>query len=1362
MKWERSKGLVLAVNFSFNETGNVNLFVHRDSSRNRSFLLEGFSVYGRRWKEYNDSEVQRTVLKDEDTLIYKEVNATKQSIGGELDIDELIVERDKDKGFTLDFNISWNSTGISRVLVDFERGGDRSFSLLLDGLHLEISSNKTIYTENIDASEKEVIKIFDFVTDLSGELNFSSQGIWFIEYNSSSGKLIVKKDGISSVTLSDIYLYIYLNSTKFGFAFKFSADEVRMSCREWCFYVNRSANKASFNLSFTSLMIKNGYLDAEVPVEGWGASIYVGLYVSEFTVNSGHFNVSGYWNSSKEFGGSLTLTRGNSVSNLTIFVSLNKTQNGSESGTSMSRSPIFPANISSVGLEILSRRISATERTRYFNFSYDESSEKRLTLESNIDIGREKEKRSCFNVLYNGEKVFTWWRSVNSSSDVRREWKFDVRWRGSFKERYLDYAYADFYVNRELTDSNEKIGWSSINSEIKFFNLFKLVAETNFTEDSASHHEFHIYFDNQNNGKGYLRFNYTGKANDTSCFVRVWRLSGDRWQLEWKTDKVETKDREFNLGFDAHYKKNEYAYGNLNIDWKRSYGKLKVHGFALTIKDYWGDGYKLEIPLLQITRGTSSGSSLHANVSYYFSKKVMSLSTDGSFSIYRSKVHLWELGTYGMTEVLYMREFSLSGDLCITWEKEGASSWKSKYVSIITEDGINLHIGRMRLGSAMTGNRIVIESLDASICGDIILNKLEDDSTEWNISTSNGINGNLSFKLYKRNEGIEDYHSFTFKGYVSGGSYIAGEKSVSGNVKRGKVYFHGDLDLERLVIRERGDEKKKVVDIHPLTLNADYFEFGWEDEDSRHAWWVKSDGVTEVSFINGYVWKYRQDGQNEEREWNITILNIKLEDFTGKLTKYNNYQYDDIEEAREVYLDGELSVIGGIDRKFIVKEETSSEEVLSFKPYASYGLWIDAYQAKIGWAKSKSDPEDKTYLWITTNGNSTAKGTIQIGKLSISGELVVDGSVRILHNKNWVYEDFDEEKGFDCKGTKFIITPDFPTAYSPSLQYGKFNISVHRDGFLFSLGGEGEVDMSLPSGSQVVIGHGKLFKDNGDSPWWYKKGFYLDVTGEPTINMRFNLSASIAILPEFRIEGSSIISQDLKIKYRFHAGALWRILLNGGAGNLEIYIGNLQLWPINDDDSDTLTADANVEPNSGDTNTVFNFSGSASGGVKPYTYHWDFGDGNSEEITTDEESCLVQYTYSSPGYYTATLTVTDSEGNTAIATVTVNVTDDNDDEDGSEDDETFSVELTADPPSTYVNHVITFTATVSGGNPPYTYTFDFGDGSPPCSSFPTYDTTCSLQHSYSSPGDYTVTVTVHDNDGKVAEDQITVHIEPAD
>ncbi len=61
-------------------------------------------------------------------------------------------------------------------------------------------------------------------------------------------------------------------------------------------------------------------------------------------------------------------------------------------------------------------------------------------------------------------------------------------------------------------------------------------------------------------------------------------------------------------------------------------------------------------------------------------------------------------------------------------------------------------------------------------------------------------------------------------------------------------------------------------------------------------------------------------------------------------------------------------------------------------------------------------------------------------------------------------------------------------------------------------------------------------------------------------------------------------------------------------------------------------------------NEPIQFEGLATGGISPYTYHWDFGDTH----TSDEQN--PTYTYTAAGNYDVVLTVTDSEQNTAIDT----------------------------------------------------------------------------------------------------------------
>ncbi|MCX6665842.1 MAG: PKD domain-containing protein [Euryarchaeota archaeon] len=124
------------------------------------------------------------------------------------------------------------------------------------------------------------------------------------------------------------------------------------------------------------------------------------------------------------------------------------------------------------------------------------------------------------------------------------------------------------------------------------------------------------------------------------------------------------------------------------------------------------------------------------------------------------------------------------------------------------------------------------------------------------------------------------------------------------------------------------------------------------------------------------------------------------------------------------------------------------------------------------------------------------------------------------------------------------------------------------------------------------------------------------------------------------------------------------------------------------------------------------------------SYNWNFGDGKTGS------GSVVKHTYSKIGYYTITLTVTDDHGLTGTDTAKIPVVD--------------STPPTADAGGPYIgdiNQSIMFNGSRSY-NPDgtsLTYTWNFGDG--------TKGTGKLVNHSYSVPANYTVTITVSDAGG---------------
>src|SRR5215207_6034376 len=84
--------------------------------------------------------------------------------------------------------------------------------------------------------------------------------------------------------------------------------------------------------------------------------------------------------------------------------------------------------------------------------------------------------------------------------------------------------------------------------------------------------------------------------------------------------------------------------------------------------------------------------------------------------------------------------------------------------------------------------------------------------------------------------------------------------------------------------------------------------------------------------------------------------------------------------------------------------------------------------------------------------------------------------------------------------------------------------------------------------------------------------------------------------------------------------------------------------------TESLAAEITSNTTSGNAPATISFAANASGGPEPYTVNWNFGD-DSEE--SEEES--VVHTFTEAGNYTVTLTVTDSEDQTATDTLEVAV-----------------------------------------------------------------------------------------------------------
>ncbi len=150
-----------------------------------------------------------------------------------------------------------------------------------------------------------------------------------------------------------------------------------------------------------------------------------------------------------------------------------------------------------------------------------------------------------------------------------------------------------------------------------------------------------------------------------------------------------------------------------------------------------------------------------------------------------------------------------------------------------------------------------------------------------------------------------------------------------------------------------------------------------------------------------------------------------------------------------------------------------------------------------------------------------------------------------------------------------------------------------------------------------------------------------------------------------------------------------------------------------------LSATFGMSPGAGPSPLTVMFDARPTGGRPPYSYLWSLGDGSTSPQAT------VAHVFGEPGTYEVRLTVNDSEGRGTQAGGHVLVV------------TPLSLSITASPWSAVAPAVISFSATASGGMPPYAFHWILGDGSEAQAR--------NVSHAYTSPATYRPEVSVIDS-----------------
>jgi PKD repeat protein len=159
---------------------------------------------------------------------------------------------------------------------------------------------------------------------------------------------------------------------------------------------------------------------------------------------------------------------------------------------------------------------------------------------------------------------------------------------------------------------------------------------------------------------------------------------------------------------------------------------------------------------------------------------------------------------------------------------------------------------------------------------------------------------------------------------------------------------------------------------------------------------------------------------------------------------------------------------------------------------------------------------------------------------------------------------------------------------------------------------------------------------------------------------------------------------------------------------------------------------------------TFEFQANLTGGTEPYTYIWNFGDGSEE---SDEQTVL--HTFEEAGTYNVVVTGTDENGQEASDNLEITV---NEPPSPPPITEPLTAEIISNATEGIAPATFEFQSNLTGGTEPYTYLWDFGDGSEGSDEQ-------SVAHTFEEAGIYNVTLAATDTDNQNASDSIEINVE---
>src|SRR5918999_1246982 len=199
---------------------------------------------------------------------------------------------------------------------------------------------------------------------------------------------------------------------------------------------------------------------------------------------------------------------------------------------------------------------------------------------------------------------------------------------------------------------------------------------------------------------------------------------------------------------------------------------------------------------------------------------------------------------------------------------------------------------------------------------------------------------------------------------------------------------------------------------------------------------------------------------------------------------------------------------------------------------------------------------------------------------------------------------------------------------------------------------------------------------------------------------------------------------------------------SSAANAIEGIIMNETIIPAPEEEStDLLTAGIISNSTEGFAPVTFEFEANITGGTGPYGISWDFGDGSEE---SDEQT--VEHTFEEAGIYNVVVTITDENGQEASDNLEITV---NEPLPTTTITEPLTAGIISNSTEGFAPATFEFEANITGGDEPYTYLWNFGDGSEESDEQ-------TVEHTFEEAGIYNVVVTITDENGQEASDNLEI------